>query len=139
MGGTIAKTPSGTVAATTGTGAVGAANLSMIRMAVLLDQIHRGLKIIEDAAKELAVETTVTGEMAELLVGSFGERASLRQLQLLAGMLVRSVEGSTVLVVRSADGVKAALVANLQVQQAQKQLHDLGADGGYVDSQRRAG
>jgi hypothetical protein len=122
-----------------GTGAAGAANLSMVRMGALLQQAHKAVKIFEEVGEELRHEATATAETADSLTASFGERISLEQLLVIANMLTQIAEGTERLIVNGADAVIGALAANFQVLVAQEQLHATGADGAYVDSQRRAG
>lgn len=122
-----------------GTGAVGVANMSLVRMTALLDQAQRALKILEQVGADLLREVTVTEEMANYLTASFGERISLEQLRVIAELLTQIAEGSLGLVGQGHDAVQAALIANFQVLVAQEALHSTGADGAYIDSQRRAG
>lgn len=122
-----------------GTGAVGVANLSMVRMAALLEQAQRALKILQDVGIDLMREVTITEDMANYLTASLGERISLEQLRIISQMLTQIVDGSLQLVANGNEAVRAALVANFQVQVAQEALHSTGADGAYIDSQRRAG
>lgn len=127
------------LAAPGGTGAAGAANLSMVRMTALLDQAHRAILILQEVGVDLQREAAATGDMAEYLTASFGERTSLEQLRAIAAVLIQIAEGSLTVVASGHDAVRAALVANFQVLVAQEALHSTGADGAYVDSQRRAG
>lgn len=127
------------VATPAGTGAVGSANLSMVRMTALLDQAYKSLLILQDVGIDLLREASVTEEMAHHLTASFGERISLEQIRVIATLLTQIAEGSLTLVAQGHDAVRAALLANFQVLVAQEGLHALGADGAYVDSRRRAG
>lgn len=129
----------GALAAPAGAGAAGAANISMARMIVLLEQARKALLILQDVGADLMREASVTGEMADALTASFGERTSLEEMRVIAGMLLQIAEGSLSLVARGGDAARTALMANFQVLVAQEQLHALGADGAYVDSRRRAG
>lgn len=140
-GNTLAPTAGsgGTLVAPGGTGAAGAANLSMVRMTALLDQAQKALLILQDVGIDLLREASVTEEMANYLTASFGERISLEQLRVIAGLLTQIAEGSLTLVAQGHDAVRAALLANFRVLVAQEALHSTGADGAYVDSQRRAG
>ena len=122
-----------------GTGAAGQANQSMIRMAALLEQAHKAFLILQDVGIDLRREAITTAEMADQLTASFGERISLEQLTVMANLLNQIAEGSLTVVAQGRDAVSAALVANYHVLIAQEALHSLGADGGYIDSQRRAG
>jgi len=122
-----------------GTGAAGAANMSMVRMTALLEQAHKAILILLDVGHDLRGEAEQTGDMAEYLTASFGERTSLEQLRMIANMLIQIADGSLNVVAVGHDAVRSALVANFQVLVAQEQLHATGADGAYVDSQRRAG
>jgi hypothetical protein len=122
-----------------GTGAAGAANLSMVRITTLLQQAQQALLILQDVGINLTREATVTGDLADRLTASFGERTSLEELRIIAAILTQVVDGSLQLVARGHDAVRTALVANFQVLVAQEHLHSLGADGAWVDSQRRAG
>ena len=134
-----AGVPAGAIAVPDGTGAVGAANLSMVRMTALLEHGMKGLSILEDVGKELLREVTTTSEIAEYLTASLGERVALDELRNLAQMFIQVVDGNRQLIGRSIEALKAALVANFQVLVVQEQMHALGADGAYLDSQRRAG
>lgn len=127
------------LAAPSGSGAVGTANVSMVRMTALLNQAHKAILILQDVGIDLLREASVTEEMANHLTASFGERISLEQIRVIAQLLTQIAEGSLTLVANGHDAVRAALVSNFQVQIAQEQLHSLGADGAYIDSQRRAG
>ena len=138
-GGMAPSSGGGAMAAPAGTGAAGAASVSMVRMVVLLEQALKGLKILEDVGNDLLKEVTVTEEMANYLTASFGERVSLEELKIIAQMLTQIVDGSKRLVLNGAVSVRNATVANFEVRAAQARLHALGADGAYVDSQRRAG
>ncbi|MFI5938116.1 hypothetical protein [Actinoplanes sp. NPDC051494] len=129
----------GALAAPAGPGAVGTTNLSMVRMVTLLDQALKALLILQDVGTDLLQETTTTEDLANHLTASFGERISLEQLRVIAGMLTQIAEGSLQIVGNGHDAVRTALLANFQVAVVQEQLHSLGADGAYVDSQRRAG
>lgn len=122
-----------------GTGAVGQANLSMVRMATLLEQARKSLLILQDVSSDLRAEVVNTADIAESLTASFGERISLEQLVVIANMLGQIAEGSIGVVAQGGDAVSSALVSNYQVLVAQDALHSLGADGAYVDSQRRLG
>lgn len=133
------QTRGGALAVPGGTGAAGAANLSMVRMAALLDQAHKALKILEEVGVDLLREASTTADLAEHLTASFGERTSLEQLRAIAAMLTQIAEGSLNVVGNGHDAVRAALLANFQVLVAQEALHSTGADGAYVDSQRRIG
>ncbi|WP_033338952.1 hypothetical protein [Catenuloplanes japonicus] len=138
-GGGIAPRSGGAMAMPSGTGAAGAANVSMVRMIVLLGQAVRALDVLEDVGRDLLAEATTTEEMANYLTASFGERISLEEIRIIAQMLTQIVDGSKKLVHKGAESVRAATMANFQVRVAQEQLHSLGADGAWVDSQRRAG
>lgn len=127
------------LAAPAGTGAAGVANLSMVRMTALLDQAQKALLILQDVGTDLLREANATGDLAEFLTASFGERVSLEQLRVIANMLIQIAEGSLHVVAQGHEAVRAAIVANFQVLVAQEALHSTGADGAYVDSQRRAG
>ncbi len=138
-GGAPARPQSGALAAPGGTGAAGAANLSMVRMAALLEQAQKALLILQDVGNDLRTEVAVTGDMAERLTASFGERMSLEQLGVIANMLTQIAEGSLNLITQGHDAVYTALRANFEVLVRQEALHATGADGAWVDSQRRAG
>jgi len=127
------------LAAPAGTGAVGVVAISIARMSVLLDQAHKALKILDDVGGDLLREATVTDEMVQYLTASFGERISINEIRVIANMLTRISEGSLGLVAQALDNVRVALMSNIQVQRAQEGVHATGADGGYVDSQRRVG
>ncbi len=127
------------LAAPGGSGAVGTANMSMVRMTALLDQAQKALLILQDVGIDLLREASVTEEMANYLTASFGERISLEQIRVIAQMLTQIAEGSLTLIANGHDAVRSALISNFQVLVAQESLHALGADGAYVDSQRRAG
>ena len=129
----------GAVAAPGGTGAVGAANLSMARMTALFEQAEKAILILQDVGVDLLREATTTEDLATHLTASFGERISLEQIRIVANMLTQIAEGSLTVVRQGHESVRAALVANFQVLVAQEALHSLGADGAWVDSQRRAG
>ena len=139
-GNTAAFRPSGNALAMPGgTGAVGQANQSMVRMTALLEQALKAFLILQDVGVDLRREAIATADMAEHLTASFGERVSLEQLVVIANMLTQIAEGSLTVVANGRDAVNAALVANFQVLIAQEALHSTGADGAYIDSQRRAG
>lgn len=122
-----------------GTGAAGQTNLSMVRMTALLEQAHRAILILQDVGIDLLREANATGDLAEYLTASFGERTSLEQIRAIAGVLTQVAEASLTVVANGHDAVRSAIVANFQVLVAQEALHALGADGAYIDSQRRAG
>jgi hypothetical protein len=111
----------------------------MTRMTVLLEQAHKALLILQDVGRDLLLQANVTGDMADHLTASLGERTSLEELRVIAAMLTRIADGSLQVVLSGHDSVRVALMANLQVLVAQETLHALGADGAYVDSRRRAG
>lgn len=129
----------GSLVAPGGTGAVGVVAVSIARMTVLLDQALKALKILDDVGRDLNAEVLVTDEMVQFLTASFGERISISEIRTIAGMLVRISEGSIGLVNQALDSVRSALLANISVQRAQEGVHATGADGGYIDSQRRIG
>lgn len=139
MGETLSPTGGRAVGVPDGAGAAGAAFVSMARVAVLLEQVNRSLVLFEEMGKEIADEVRVTGELAEFLTASLGEREALQQLRILADMLDKVSKSGQILVTKNREQVQAALVANAQVLRAQADLHALGADGAYVDGQRRAG
>lgn len=134
-----ASRPSGALVAPGGTGAAGQANLSMARMSALLELAHKAFMTLQDVGDDLRAEVTATADMAEALTASFGERISLEQLVVTANILTQVAEASLAVVAQGRDAVNAALVANLQVRIAQEALHSTGADGSWIDSQRRAG
>jgi len=127
------------LAAPSGTGAVGTTNLSMVRMTTLLEQAQKALLLLQDVGIDLLREASVTEDLANYLTASFGERISLEQVRVIAQLITQIVEASLQVVAQGHDAVRGALLANFQVQITQEQLHALGADGAYVDSQRRAG
>lgn len=131
--------PATAVVMPAGTGAAGATNLALVRMAALLQQALKAVKIFEDVGNDLRFEATTAGEVADLLTASLGERTSLEQLGTIADMLLQIAEGTELLISNGKDAVHGALSANFQVLAAQEALHATGADGAYVDSQRRAG
>jgi hypothetical protein len=156
MSGTLATSNGGAVASKTvggitvpnggrslvapgGTGAVGVVAISIARMSVLLDQANKALLLLDDVGRDLHREATVTDEMVQYLTASFGERISIDEIRVIAGMLTQISEGSIGLVAQALDSVRQALVSNIQVQRAQEGVHATGADGGYIDSQRRVG
>lgn len=138
-GGGLAAPAGGALATPDGTGAAGATAISLTRQYLLLDKAWQALKILEDVGIDLYGEVTVTEDMANHLSASYGERISLEQIRVIAGMLTQIAEGSLNLVLNGRDAVQSAVAANLQVRVIQEQLHATGADGAYVDSQRRAG
>lgn len=132
-------TGGGSLVAPSGTGAVGVVAISIARMSVLLEQAHKALLLLDDVGRDLRREATVTDDMVQYLTASFGERISIEQIRVIAGMLTQISEGSLGLVRQALDAVRQALVSNIQVQVAQEGVHATGADGGYIDSQRRVG
>lgn len=134
-----APRPSSALTMPGGTGAAGQANLSMARMAALLEQAHKAFLILQDVGADLRAETIATADMAEALTASFGERISLEQLVVTANILTQVAEASLTVVAQGRDAVNGALVANYQVLIAQEALHSTGADGRWIDSQRRMG
>ncbi|WP_045740843.1 hypothetical protein [Actinoplanes rectilineatus] len=131
--------PGTALAAPGGTGAAGAATMSMVRMTALLEQARKALLILQDVGVDLLRESAATKDTADYLTASFGERISLEEIVTIATMLGQIADASLNVVAQGHDSVRAALAANFQVLVVQEQLHALGADGGYVDSQRRAG
>jgi hypothetical protein len=129
----------GSLIAPSGTGAVGVVAISIARMSVLLEQAHKALLLLDDVGRDLYREASGTEEMVQYLTASFGERISIEEIRVIAGMLTKISEGSLGLVAQALDNVRVALVSNIQVQRAQEGVHATGADGAYIDSQRRVG
>lgn len=122
-----------------GTGAAGAVNVSLVRIVALLDRAQKALAILRDVGDDLRAESMASGDVAEGLLASFGERMSLEQLTVISGMLIEIADGSQRLVQNGHDAARTALVDNFRVRVAQEALHSLGTDGAYVDSRRLAG
>ena len=127
------------LAAPDGPGAAGVAAVSLTRQFLLLDKAHQALIILNDVGADLLREATANEDMVNYLTASYGERMSQEQIRTIAGMLVQIAEGSLSLVAQGRDACRAGAMANVQVQAIAEQLHATGADGAYVDSQRRAG
>jgi hypothetical protein len=108
-------------------------------MVALLDRAQKALAILRDVGDDLKAQAKATGDVADALLASFGERMSLEQLNVIAGMLIDIADGSQRLVQNGHDECRSALVNNFRVRVAQEALHSLGADGAYVDSRRIAG
>lgn len=129
----------GTLVAPDGPGAAGVAAVSLTRQYLLLDKAHQALTILLDVGMDLTRESITNEDLMAHLTASFGERYSQEQIRTIAGMLTQIAEGSLNLVAQARDACQAGATANLQVQAIAEQLHSTGADGAYVDSQRRAG
>lgn len=129
----------GSLVTPSGTGAVGVVAISLARMSVLLEQAHKAFLLLQDLGVDLRNEATVTDDMVQYLTASLGERMSVEHIRVIAGMLTQIADGSLGLVAQALDAVRVALVSNMQVQVAQEGVHATGADGGYIDSQRRVG
>jgi hypothetical protein len=138
-GGTPATTGGSALAAPDGTGAAGATNLALARMAVLLDQARKAIQLLDEVGTDLLATAAAVEDVGNALGASTGERVSLEEIRVIARMLNEIADGSLALVARGHESTHAAFLANFQVLAAQEALHSLGADGAYVDSQRRAG
>ncbi|PRY24027.1 hypothetical protein [Pseudosporangium ferrugineum] len=134
-----AGSTAGTLVAPDGPGAAGVAAVSLTRQYLLLDKAHQALTILFDVGADLTREAITNEDLMGYLTASFGERYSQEQIRTIAGMLTQIAEGSLNLVAQARDACQAGATANLHVQAIAEQLHATGADGAYVDAQRRAG
>jgi len=138
-GGIAPAAGGGALVAPDGPGAAGVAAVSLTRQYLLLDKAHQALVILQDVGTDLLREAITNEDLANYLTASFGERVSQETIRTIAGMLTQIAEGSLSLVAQGRDACQAGAMANVQVRVIAEQLHATGADGAYVDSQRRAG
>lgn len=121
------------------TAAIGEVFRRLTLVVTLLEQFKSAISLQKDIGTRMTAELTVSADLMERLTATLGERISVDRLLRIAHLLGQLVEAGIALSNEAFDAIDQACRSNLEGKAALEAVYALGMDGGYGDTQRRAG